>query len=178
MERLETYFLVEALKAGSLIAFEKIYKTYYSRLFGFAKKFGKARLEPDDFVQQTFMVLWEKKELLKEDVLLDKQIFVICRNIMLNQLNRDQKIRITGDIDEYLQDTSIDSQEEEDDEDINRKNRLHLIIDEMPEKRREVFLLHKINNLNYEEISESLGISKKTIANHIYLATTFLKEKI
>lgn len=177
MERIETYFLVEALKAGSLIAFEKIYKTYYSRLFGFAAKFGKARLDPDDFVQQTFMVLWEKRELLKEDVLLDKQIFVICRNIMLNQINRDQKIGISSDMDQYLPDSSQESQEEDDD-DINRKNRLHLIIDEMPEKRKEVFLLHKINNLTYEEISESLGISKKTIANHIYLATNFLKEKI
>lgn len=177
MERLETYFLVEAIKAGNLLAFEKVYKIYYSKLYRFAVKFNKASLDPDDFVHQTFLTLWEKKDQLKEDILLDKQIYVICKNIILNQLKRDQKIEYGYQaLDRHLPNSNED--EGHDDESFLRKNKLKKLIDQMPEKRKEIFLLHKINNLSYEEISENLGISKKTIANHIYLATNYLKEKI
>lgn len=178
MERVETYFLVEALKAGSLLALEKVYKAYYSKLYGFAVKFGNSRPEADDFVQQTFVTLWEKRELLKEDVLFDRQIFVICKNIIINQQKRDQKFtRVSDNLDSYMPNLSaID--ENEDEQYQQNKNRFDKILAEMPEKRKEIFLMHKMNNLSYQEISENLGISKKTIANHIYLATTFLKEKI
>lgn len=178
MERVNTYFLVEALKAGSLPALEKVYKDYYSKLYEFAIKFGNSKTEANDFVQQSFLKLWENRELLKEDVLFDKQIFVICKNIIINQQKRDQKFtRISDTPDSYIPDSSS-PEENEDERYQQNKNRFDKIIAEMPEKRKEIFLMHKINNLSYEEISENLGISKKTIANQIYLATLFLKEKI
>lgn len=178
LKRVETYFLVEALKGGSLLALEKVYKAYYSKLYGFAIKFGNSKTEADDFVQQTFVAVWEKRKFLKEDVLFDKQIFVICKNIIINQQKRDQKFtRPTSNLDTYIPDPSS-FEEDDEEEDQQNKNRLYKMIAEMPEKRKEIFLMHKMNNLSYEEISENLGISKKTIANHIYLATTFLKEKI
>lgn len=178
MEKVETYFLVEALKNGSLLALEKVYKAYYSKLYGFAIKFGNSKTEADDFVQQSFLKLWENRKLLKEDVLLDKQLFVICKNIIINQQKREQKFsRISGNPDTYIL-NSASTEDNEDEQYQQNKNKFERIIAEMPEKRKEIFLMHKINNLSYEEISESMGISKKTIANHIYLATTFLKGKI
>ncbi|MGB7841436.1 MAG: sigma-70 family RNA polymerase sigma factor [Salinimicrobium sp.] len=180
MNELGTYFIVKALKNGDLSAYEKIYKAYYSRLFNFAKKFQSTSSEPDDFVQQTFMTLWEKKELLDENVLLEKQIYVICKNIILNLIKREQKIQAYSKLDDFLL-YSVEDQsttEELNEEDNWKKNKLISLIDQLPEKRKEVFLLHKFNNLTYEEISESLGISKKTIANHIYLASAFIKERI
>lgn len=153
---------------------EKVYKTYYSKLYWFSKKFELTTLGPDDFVQQTFLKLWENRDGLKEEVLLDKQIFVICKNLILNHLKREAKT-VPGINEKYVQ-------EERKDEDleVNKKDlaNMHAAIEKLPLKRKNVFLLHKINNLTYEEISESLGISKKTIANHIYLAQNFIKEKL
>ena len=180
MIQLETYFLVKALKAGDLTAFEKVYKSYYSRLFGFSKQFEHSSLEANDFVQQTFVRLWEQREKLKEEILLDKQIFLICRNLILNQLKRDKKIN-SQSFNPELSASEMDNypdNDDDDDETSAKKNRLRKCINEMPAKRKEIFLMHKINNLSYEEISENLGISKKTIANHIYLATVYLKENI
>ena len=180
MDKLGTYFIVKALKEGDLSAFEKIYKTYYSRLFNFARKFQSTSSEPDDFVQQTFMTLWEKKGLLDENVLLEKQIYIICKNIVLNHIKREQKIQPYSNLDDVLPYTGEDQSTSEglNEESNWKKSKLTALIEQLPEKRREVFLLHKFNNLTYEEISESLGISKKTIANHIYLASTFIKERI
>ena len=173
MKNLSTYFLIRALKAGDINSLEKVYKMYYSKLYGFAKKFDSATLGPEDFVQQTFLKLWEKLDQLKEDVLLDKQIYTICKNLIINHLNREAKT--VAQIEEkYLP-------EGDEVEDLVRKNnklkKIYSIIQKLPAKRKNIFLLHKINNLTYEEIAESLGISKKTIANHIYLAHSFIKEE-
>ncbi|MFD2517004.1 RNA polymerase sigma factor [Salinimicrobium flavum] len=180
LDKLATYFIVKALKNGDLSAYEKIYKAYYSRLFNFARKFQSTSSEPDDFVQQTFMNIWEKKELLDENILLEKQIYVICKNIILNHIKREQKMQSYSNLDDVLPYPGEDQStlEGSNEEDNWKKNKLASLIDQLPEKRKEVYLLHKLNNLSYEEISESLGISKKTIANHIYLASVFIKERV
>jgi RNA polymerase sigma-70 factor (ECF subfamily) len=40
---------------------------------------------------------------------------------------------------------------------------LRRAIDTLPERRREIFLMHKLDNLGYAEIAERLGIAKNTV---------------
>ncbi|UJH92998.1 sigma-70 family RNA polymerase sigma factor [Antarcticibacterium sp. 1MA-6-2] len=164
-------FLVKSLKRGDVSALEKIYKNYYSKIFSYAKRFGLQTLEPDDFVQQTFLLVWEKKDQLEEEVLLDKQLFVICKNLIINHLKREAR-----DLSHF----ECESVEEEKDVpgDNNNRARLFSIIQRLPKKRKEIFLLHKIENLTYSEIAEYLSISKRTIANHIYQAQQQIQKEI
>ena len=175
MKNSETYFLVCRLKKGDLSSFENIYKKYYSKLFGFSKKFDSSTLEPDDFVQQTFLKLWDERDQLREDVLFDKQLFVICRNLILNHLKREKKMVLSRDYHLNIQEALEESVEISSAGDWEK---LDVGIKRLPKKRREIFLLHKIENLTYEEIADYLCISKKTIANHIYLANNFLKKEL
>tara|TARA_R110002020_G_scaffold37072_1_gene111737 strand:+ start:9856 stop:10260 length:405 start_codon:yes stop_codon:yes gene_type:complete len=132
-------------------------------------------MDSDDFVQQTFLKVWENRAQLKDNVPMDNQIFVICKNLILNHLKRESKI-----IAEFGE--SFLSEEAEDDSIVNLFNhkleRLRRVIERLPPKRKNIFILHKIDNLTYEEIAESLNISKKTIAHHIYLAHNFIKEEL
>lgn len=145
----------------------------YSKLYGFAKKFDSTTMTPDDFVQQTFLKLWERRSKLKEDVLLDKQMFSICKSLILNTLKRDSKTASLS-VEKFVA-------EENTVEDLDAKNKklewLYATIQKLPPKRKKIFQLHKIQNLTYEEIATALDISKKTIANHLYLANIFLKEE-
>ncbi|MDT0689090.1 sigma-70 family RNA polymerase sigma factor [Salegentibacter sp. F188] len=174
MKNQDTYFLVKSLKKGDLKSFEKLYRMYYSKLHGFSNKFYSPTLQADDFVQQTFLKVWDEREHLKEDVLFDKQLYVICRNLILNNLKREKKMVSN-------QDFHLNSYEViEENEEIFLKEELDKLntgIEKLPKKRREIFLLHKRENLTYEEIAQYLFISTKTIANHIYLASNFLKEE-
>src|SRR5690606_12825985 len=165
MNNMNSYFLICRLKKGDLGSFEEVYKRYYSKLYGVAKKFGTTTLEADDFVQQTFVKLWEEREKLREDVLLDKQLFVICRHLILNYLKREKKMASNQDF------ISFDIGMEELEEDSKKADleRLNVSIQKLPRKRREIFVLHKIENLTYREIGTYLNISKKTIANQIHL---------
>ncbi|MNF12837.1 putative RNA polymerase sigma factor FecI [compost metagenome] len=41
------------------------------------------------------------------------------------------------------------------------------VIDAMPERRREAFLLHRIENLSYPKIARRMGVSVKAVEKHI-----------
>ena len=89
---MENKKLVRKLKKANKKAFKDIYTSYYSKLIQTAERFEFKFLTPEDFVQETFLKIYNNREQLKEDVLFDKQLFVICKNIILNHLNRENKV--------------------------------------------------------------------------------------
>ncbi|NLM66827.1 MAG: sigma-70 family RNA polymerase sigma factor [Enterococcus sp.] len=57
-------------------------------------------------------------------------------------------------------------------------NELTEIINELPDRQKEVCLLHFMEGLKYVDISERLNISVNTIENHISRALKTLRQKI
>ena len=114
-----------------------------------------------------------KRELLNEDVLFDKQLFVICKNIIINHLNRENKII-------QFDPSQFEIAEEDTDTGIfeERSEKLYNFINQLPEQQQKIFTLHKLENLSYKEIAAMTDLSEKTIANHIYLASKFIRKKI
>ncbi|MEZ0129134.1 RNA polymerase sigma factor [Flavobacterium sp. LBUM151] len=162
-----------SLKKGNEATFKEAYINYYDKLINIARRFNFTVLTPQDFVQETFLRLYNKRELLNEDVLFDKQLFIICKNIIINHLNRENKIV-------QLDPFKIEIGEEETDTGVleERREKLHSFINQLPEQQQKIFTLHKLENLSYKEIAAITDLSEKTIANHIYLASKFIRKKI
>ena len=164
--------LIKKLKRGDQKAFKEAYMAYFDRLVLMAKKFEFKFLTPEDFVQETFLHIYKQRALLNEEVLFDKQIFVICKNIIINHINRENKVIPLDPIKTLLlepeEDDFFDKTEEQ-------KKKLNQLMERLPEQQRKIFTLHKLDNYSYQEISEITQLSEKTIANHIYLATKFIK---
>lgn len=163
--------LIKKLKQGDQKAYKEVYMAYFDRLVQVAKKFDFKFLTPQDLVQETFLRLYNQRDLLKEDVLFDKQLFVMCKNLIINHLNRENKVI-------PLDPHKFSAAEEEDIQPDFEAQRLRLnqLLDKLPEQQRKIFTLHKLDNYSYREISEITNLSEKTIANHIYLATKFIKK--
>jgi len=162
-----------SLKKGNEASFKEVYLTYYDKLINIARRFDFTVLTPQDFVQETFLRLYNKRELLNEEVLFDKQLFTICKNIILNHVNRENRI--------IQLDPEFEKMEPEDTENIifeERREKLHNFINLLPEQQQKIFTLHKLENLSYKEIAAITDLSEKTIANHIYLASKFIRKKI
>ncbi|WP_456312358.1 RNA polymerase sigma factor [Pseudomonas shirazensis] len=162
-----------SLKKGNEASFKQAYLNYYDKLINIAKRFNFTVLTPQDFVQETFLRLYNKRELLNEDVLFDKQLFTICKNIIINHVNRENKIV-------QLDALPFEAAQEETDTGIfeERKEKLYNFINLLPEQQQKIFTLHKLENLSYKEIAAITDLSEKTIANHIYLASKFIRKKI
>jgi len=162
-----------SLKKGNEASFKKAYLDYYDKLINVARRFNFTVLTPQDFVQETFLRVYNKRELLNEEVLFDKQLFTICKNIIINHLNRENKII-------QLDPLQFEMGQEETETDIfeERKEKLFTFINQLPEQQQKIFTLHKLENLSYKEIAAITDLSEKTIANHIYLASKFIRKKI
>ena len=162
-----------SLKKGDEAAFKLAYISNYDKLINIAKRFSFSVLTPNDFVQETFLRLYNKRELLNEDVLFDKQLYTICKNIIINHINRENKIIQLDPLKVEIadEDTEIGNFEE-------RRETLHNFINQLPEQQQKIFTLHKLENLSYKEIATLTDLSEKTIANHIYLASKFIRKKI
>jgi RNA polymerase sigma factor (sigma-70 family) len=164
---------IASLKKGNQAAFKEAYLNYYDKLINIAKRFNFTVLTPQDFVQETFLRLYNKRELLNEDVLFDKQLFVICKNIIINHVNRENKIIQLDPFQfEIEQEDSSDAGLFEE-----RSEKLNNYINQLPEQQQKIFTLHKLENLSYKEIAAMTDLSEKTIANHIYLASKFIRKK-
>ena len=164
---------VLSLKKGNEASFRQVYLNYYDKLINIARQFNLTVLTPQDFVQETFLRLYNKRELLNEDILLDKQLFTICRNIIINHVNRENKIvQLDPSKAEIEQEDTATGIFEE------RREKLHSFINQLPEQQQKIFTLHKLENLSYKEIAAITDLSEKTIANHIYLASKFIRKKV
>ena len=164
---------IVSLKKGNEAAFKEAYLKYYDKLINIAKRFNFTVLTPQDFVQETFLRLYNKRELLNEDVLFDKQLFTICKNIIINHVNRENKII-------QLDPLQLEVEQEDTDTGIfeERQEKLQNFINQLPEQQQKIFTLHKLENLSYKEIAAITDLSEKTIANHIYLASKFIRKKV
>ncbi|MBB4119539.1 RNA polymerase sigma-70 factor (ECF subfamily) [Mesonia hippocampi] len=172
---MENKKFIEKLKKGNQKAFKKAYLLYYPKLILSAKKFNFKFLSPDDFAQETFLKLYQNKHLLKTDVLFDKQLYSICKNNIINHLKREQKVIPLNN--------HYNTFEDEDDANTqtlleHRKQEFFNLIKQLPEQQQKIYVLHKVEQYTYQEIMEHTGLSKKTIANHIYLANKFLQKKV
>lgn len=55
---------------------------------------------------------------------------------------------------------------------------LYDLIDQMPERRRMIFYMYRIEGFSYKEISALLDISVRTVEDHLVKGFQFLQEKV
>jgi RNA polymerase sigma-70 factor (ECF subfamily) len=51
-------------------------------------------------------------------------------------------------------------------------------VDELPEKRKEIYRLSREKGLSYKDIAEQLGVKPKTVENQINLALKHIKTRL
>jgi RNA polymerase sigma factor (sigma-70 family) len=143
------------------------------RLRGIARRGGEPDLE--DIVQDAFLKVVETRQ--RQDVRkLDNLLSRIVRCVAIDRARRRATRRAIfgGDAGEGVADAAADPERSL--MGSQRLKRVMAIIDAMPARRREVFLLHRIDELTYPQISRQIGISLKTVEKHIHLAMRQLSD--
>ncbi|MFN3627430.1 MAG: RNA polymerase sigma factor [Parvibaculum sp.] len=146
---------------------EEIYRTEGPRL----ARFFRARLrngdDPGDFVQESFARLvgsMAQRTLPTPAAYLQR----IARNLLYDRSKR-MEVRLAQfhvPIGEGCEPATDATQHHElEAQDVMRVYRRAL--DELPDRTREVFLLHRVEELPYREIGQKLGISIPTVQYHV-----------
>ena len=152
--------------------FSTQFHNYYRPLCLFALRLLDNADEAEDVVQDTFAALWEKRDTLHKIVSIKSYLYTAVRNNCLMKLRSKKEFEIVEElqlVDEYTREDVIARAEVE--------AKLWKIIDELPERQREIFLMAKRDGMAYKEIAEETGLSVKTIENHVTRALKSLRQK-
>lgn len=157
--------------------FDTIYVTYYFRMFRFAKEYVVFDEDAENIVQDVFLLLWEKREVLDIKVSLLSYLFSLIKNKCLDHLRH----RLV--VEEYQQEfkaklSSLESlnyvfNTEEDIDQVLKK-----AIETLPERCRTIFLKSRLEGKKNREIADELNISVSTVENQITIALKKLKVEL
>ena len=158
----EAQALVKALKEGNQLAFSIVYKTYAAQTFSLAFKYLLNKELAEDAVQNLFLKLWLKKEEIDETKPINRYLFTMLKNYLLNTL-RDSKKNI------YLLEDCLSMVLELEDNSQNenlKQEQMNIIqqaLEQLSPQRRKVFEMKVSGKYSNQEIADKLNLSINTI---------------
>ena len=165
------------IRNGNQQAFRTFYDKYYPGLFRFMVSRGMSHDEAADLVQNAFVMIWERRSDIDEKKSLRAFLFQVAYSRMLNHITYQSKFT-----DEAASDTQTGDRTDPDSgNELHYSELLGIIrkkIAAMPEKRAMVFELCFMKQFTYKETAEALGVSHKTVENHMALAFRNLRSEL
>jgi RNA polymerase sigma-70 factor (ECF subfamily) len=167
--------LIIRLRQDDKEAFNVLFYMYAEKLQKFSMTFFSKAEEAEEIVQDVFIKIWVKRKNINNPASFNAYIYTIAKNMIFNSLkkniyhkkfetfqyNTKQAFQNTTENDVLYQET---------------RQRLESALEQLPAKRREVFLMSRRYGLKNKEIAEKLDISLKTVESHMSLSLKFLKE--
>ena len=160
------------MKIDRKILFQQRFERYYPVLCHIAAGYLANSDDCEDVVQELFISMWNQE---RDDM--DEKAFLAylktaTRNNCISFLRRRQRLQTVSTDDEsarHLTDTS------DTDRPKDYGSLLDTLLEQMPPKCREVFMMSKIQKMKYKEIATTLNISEKTVENHIGKAIRIIR---
>ncbi|MDT3401619.1 RNA polymerase sigma-70 factor [Mucilaginibacter terrae] len=165
--------LAVMLRQGSNAAFEEIYRRYWDKLFNSAHKRLADFELCEEVVQDIFVKLWEKRELLSISTGLSNYLHTAVKYSVIDYYRKrlTQDAFISVQLASPLADTST-----EDNVILNDLKRyLETLIGQLPDKCRSVYQLSRAEHKTNKEIAAILNISEKTVEGHLTKALQALR---
>jgi RNA polymerase sigma-70 factor (ECF subfamily) len=165
---------VAALKNGNALAFNELFHMYGKRLYHFSLGYLKSKMDAEEVVQEVFMKIWHNHSSLNPGLSFKAYLFTIAYRQIAERFRKNLQEK------QYLHEIATESIvfTEEMDERVNYRSLLDLverIIQQLPERQKEVIILRKMDGLTISEIATRLDISPKTVEHHITEALKNLK---
>jgi RNA polymerase sigma-70 factor, ECF subfamily len=161
-------------QSNSLEAFERFYRRFRPGLVHFASGIVQNADDAEEIVQDMFLAVWNKQEQLVFEDSLKNYMFTGVKNRCLNHI---KKARLPfSDMPDDFAAPSLDANVMDKMQARETEGKIQLLIEMLPNKCRQVFLLSRIHELSYKEIAEIMDITPKTVENQIGLALKFLKQ--
>ncbi len=153
--------------------FEVVFKEYFNPLSNYVNQQIHNWEDSKEIVQETFLVLWKRRDKLEVSASLKSYLYTSVRNTLIDFIRRKKKNDEVIDVVKYRQ----NGHDQELDAFIVRQAILNAC-EKLKPKNKEIFLLTKMEGLTYEEVSKHLGISKRSVEDNVTRALNILKAEL
>lgn len=177
--------LIVRCQKGDTAAFEQLIHKYEKQVINTAyKMFGNPE-DAYDMAQEVFLKVYRQLETFHMQSSFSTWLYRITANVCLDELRKRKRrinpVSLTVEDDEQLSELPV-SDDSASPETIAQKHELSRVIQqaisELDDVYRIVITLREIDGLDYQAISEVLGISLGTTKSRISRARRQLKEKL
>lgn len=157
-------------------AFDALFNKYYPRMKRFLCGFVESEEEAEDLSQDIFVRLWQNHAALADIENFNAYLYRVAKNTVYTYLEKSLKTEVASI------NTVSEIPEAEDLEEILFAKELEDIVDltveQMPQQRKNIFILSRKQGLSNQEIADRLSISKRTVETHISAALSVIRENL
>ncbi|OQP52675.1 hypothetical protein A4H97_25410 [Niastella yeongjuensis] len=154
---------------GDEMAFTRLFAQWNQLLAGFIFRLTESRELTEEIVQDVFLNIWRVRETLAGIDNFKHFLLVVARNKAYDALKkqlREEQRRKAWEIENQQEPATSDAESEWVHVDI-----IEQAIDQLPPRRKEIYLLSRHERLTYKEIAARLKISTESVKTHLKLAT-------
>ncbi|MEL7585836.1 MAG: RNA polymerase sigma-70 factor [Prolixibacteraceae bacterium] len=173
----EESFIFSRMAEGSKEAFRFFFEKYYPDLCNLVNLYLHDPVMSEEIVQDVFIYLWEKKEIIKIESSVKSYLLRASKNKSINYIRNERtklgihrKLAETDTTCAEMPDSVMDA--------MQLRKVIDAAIDSLPVRCREIYILAKEKNLPYKQIAGELGISVKTVEAQMGIALKKLREHL
>ena len=166
--------LVVLLRNDDVLAFKELYERYWYYAYRLAlKKTGRSDVS-QEMAQQLFETLWDKRGQLRIDNF-KAYLTSSVKNLVIDYVRR--YIREAGYL-EQLRSHFSEAETERQLEYDELSDTVSGLLQQLPPKTRQVFVMRRFEYLTIPEIARQLDLSEKAIEYHLTKALSFLRKHL
>lgn len=176
--------MIARVKEGDVVAFRQVYDVYGKRIVNYVYRLTGSHAEAEDLAQDTFVQAFRKINTLKDNRKFQSWLFRIAQNNVyqkyrgkrphLESIDQEESKELSDY--QKLATPSKDPEQEVLAEEL--KHVIDRLIQELPEKYRQVFVLAALQRMSYQEISEVVGRSLASVKSDIHRARVFVRDRV
>lgn len=169
--------LLASLKKGDRVAFRSIFDLYERKLYCYIFSITKSDYATEEILQEIFIKIWEQRETINLSYSFSSFIYSIARNHTYNYLrnvSRQESLKqeLWRNITYFnnITENTILSNE--------YGVILQDILNDLPKKKKRIYILSKIEGKSNQEISDMLGVTQKTVKNHLWKTLQIIRMQL
>lgn len=171
-------YYIQELKSGNRNVFTQIFHLYSKSIYANIKRLVPDDKDAEDILQDVFISLWNKKDSLDYKIKIDGWLFKTSYYKSLEYLKNKISSTLISDYNVDLDNALVASDLDVEGEKIykDKLNLLQNAINNLSEKRKDAFVLCKVQGRSYAEAAELMGVSTTTIKDYVKVATKLVKK--
>ena len=161
-------------ETGDKTAYIELYHRYHAQLYSAARKRGLSAEVAEEVVQDLFINLWQQRLNIHIHSSISGYLFTAIRNLVLNQMQKEAvRLKFQDSLKIYIHDFDNSTEETVIAKDLDAN--ISKNVRALQDKSRSVYELSRNYHKSNKQIAVELGISEKTVENHMTRAIRYLR---
>ena len=150
---------------------ERMFRQHYEKMYNLARYLLSDDDESKDVVSEVFTTILANNAVLipeSEEGFLMRSVRNRCLNLIAHKGVKERVTKVLIDDADVILSDKTDG----------RLEQLMLLIEDLePPIRKQIFRLHYLKEMSYQEVADKVGVSKVTVFNHLSQAMDWIKEQ-